>query len=143
MENKPQLKAYSLVNSYCKGIQAGIQAAHSQSEMIIKELESDDLKLNNDLHIWRENPVMILKRGGDCAQLKHLLKMCTIANYPFGAFWEDGLDGALTSITILLPDVKTMCARDEFDRGRRPLLEELSMIEQEILLTVYKAGSAS
>lgn len=96
--------AYSMVNRYLRGnIQAGIQAAHSQTEMILNIHDGFNQNFHKMLESWRPNPTMILKSGGDMPMMETLL--AEIENqsvYPFGYFREPGLGHALTSITLLM-----------------------------------------
>lgn len=112
-----EYRAYSIVNMYMKGIQAGIQAAHSQSELLLKmqnELTDAHIKMINQ---WRAHPVMILKNGGDHESMVQTLRMlCGQSQFPFASFHETGLGpNVLTSITVILPDVKAVVGGDQDD----------------------------
>lgn len=139
-----ELMAYSLVNMYIKGIQAGIQSAHSQTELVMKAVKS---KLPEDhllmLLEWDKSPTMILKNGGDCESLGFILKACqSQTRFPYATFYEPGLGKeVLTSITIIMPDVKEICARD-LD-GTRPRLDKFDIIEQELFMRINQMRSAT
>ena len=139
-----ELFAYSLVNMYFMGIQAGIQSAHSQSEMIMKAVKSqmpEDHLLQ--LLEWQKSPTMILKRAGDIENMRFLKNVCEGQEaFPFATFEETGAgNGVISSITIIMPDVKETCARD-LD-GSRPRLDQYSPIEQELFMRVNRMRSAT
>lgn len=139
-----ELFAYSLVNMYFMGIQAGIQSAHSQSELIMKAVKSqmpEDHLLQ--LLEWQKSPTMILKRAGDIENMRFLKNVCENQEaFPFAVFEETGAgSGVISSITVLLPDVKETCGRD-LD-GTRPRLDQYNMIEQELFMRVNRMRSAT
>ena len=123
MMEDDSMVAYSIVNMYIMGIQAGIQAAHSQTEMIALEAESGNPQANGEFNRWFSNPTMIIKNGGNAAQMDMLCnRLCGQTEFSWGYHGEDGLGGILTSLTILMPrrrvlesaTTRTKCPESDF-----------------------------
>lgn len=131
---------------YLKGIQAGIQAAHSQTELCMKAIKQDipeDHLL--DLLAWSRSPTMIVKNGGGNEEMMHFHSMVERSSYPWASFFEPGLGGVLTSITVVLPDVKKICERvymNGVDMGR-PGLDGLLDIDQMMINELNRMRSAN
>jgi hypothetical protein len=103
-----ELRAYYFGNMYLSSIQQGIQAAHVTAEMFTKfpTQVGDRAKM---LHSWaNDHKTMILLNAGYGSEIRELMKMFVDAAnpFPYAAFWEseEALDGALTSIGIILPE---------------------------------------
>ena len=100
------MRAYYFGNMYLSSIQQGIQAAHATADMFVKY---DENKASLMLHGWAaHHKTMILLNGGYSETIRGLLKFFEDNNnpYPFAPFYEgeDALDGALTTIGIILPE---------------------------------------
>lgn len=131
---------------YMKGIQAGIQAAHSQSELLMKCIKQN-IKEETLLDIlkWSHSPTMIVKNGGDNEAMMHFHSMVERSTFPWCSFYETGLGGILTSITVIIPDINKLNERiiiSGCDMGR-PGLEGLSEIDQMVVQTLCKMRSAT
>lgn len=105
------MRAYFFGNMYLSSIQQGIQAAHAVADMFVKypdvEWEAKGSP-NQHLHDWAANhKVMILLNGGYSETIRTLVdKFSDPENpYPWAPFHEgeDALDGALTTVGIILP----------------------------------------
>jgi hypothetical protein len=103
-----KMRAYFFGNMYLSSIQQGIQAAHVLGEMFIKYTQPDDMETEM-LHEWAKNhKTMILLNGGYSESIRDLYEFLKSSEnpYPFADFHEgqDALDGALTSVGIVLPE---------------------------------------
>jgi hypothetical protein len=92
---------------YLSSIQQGIQAAHVISDMFVK-YDYHDAEAEM-LHDWAtDHKTMILLNGGYSETLRELTQFFDNQEnpYPWCAFneGEDALDGALTSVGIVLPE---------------------------------------
>lgn len=120
------MKAYSLHCKYLPGVQIGIQSAHSHDELAAKAFSGQFTDMQ-DKHYrdWLFNhKTMVVLDGGDVAYLKQVLNMFNHQDvFPYAGFYEEGLGkGVLTNVTIILPDVRTKCWRNE--SGDQPFLDE-------------------
>lgn len=112
-----ELRTYSFNNFYLKGIHAGIQSAHSHDELTVKYLhpiitglkkKCEKSKLLVDCQS-RHKTIVVLN-GGMQSNLLELLAFLqeheSELKFPFAEFYEskDALNGALTSISIVLPE---------------------------------------
>jgi hypothetical protein len=110
-------RAYSLNNMYLSGIHAGNQSAHSHDEVTLKYLITsieknnfDSLKTNIVMEYIKNHKTMIVLNGGMHGDLMKTLSFLKEnekkLDYPFAEFHESeyALNGALTNITIILPD---------------------------------------
>ena len=108
------MRAYFVGNMYLSSIAQGIQAAHVLGEMFDKYQHSanqfqDDTIQTQYLYEWVDlHKTMILLNGGYSENLHKLYEFFSSEEnpYPFAKFHEgqDALDGALTSVGIILPD---------------------------------------
>jgi len=97
------MRAYFFGNMYLSPIQQGIQAAHVTHELFLK------YGIDSQLFDWaHDHKTMILLNGGYSVNLRDLMTLFdTHKNpYPWAHFNEgdDSLDGALTSVGIILPE---------------------------------------
>lgn len=116
-----RLRTYSINNWYVAGIRAGIQSAHSHDELTVKYLhpliqgESNlsEAHLNKAkllMQCQKIDKTAIILNGGENKDLKNFLFFLEqndyLLDYPFAEFFEseDALNGALTSISIVLPE---------------------------------------
>lgn len=102
------MRAYFFGNMYLSSIQQGIQSAHVLGEMFIKYTQPDDME-TEILYEWaKDHKTMILLNGGYSEAIRDLYQFLESAEnpYPFAKFHEgiDALDGALTSVGIILPE---------------------------------------
>ena len=98
------LRAYFFGNMYLSSIQQGIQAAHVVAEMFIKYHG-----LHPTLIDWANaHKTMILLNGGYSEELHRLHGVFASREnpYPYAAFRESeqALEGAITSVGIILPE---------------------------------------
>lgn len=115
-------RCYTFNNFYLQGIQAGIQAAHSVTEMFAKaeynkgnaigdeEKNKADL-IQDTLYEWANNhKTMIVLNGGMQQDLHALNDQLVEIVYdlalPYATFREsqEALNGAMTSISVVVPD---------------------------------------
>jgi hypothetical protein len=95
---------------YLSSIQQGIQAAHVTHELFLKYTDfGDPSKPAVKLYEWaNEHKTMVLLNGGYAANLQELIWMFMSKEnpYPWAEFEEemDSLNGALTSVGIILPE---------------------------------------
>lgn len=111
-----ELRGYFFGHYYLSGMQQGIQGQHANGEVfkdfpqLEKKVKRKIPKTKADyLHQWNHfHKTSIFKNGGNCATLKELMKFFgTDSNpFPWAPFFEDeaSLNGALTCVTIVLPD---------------------------------------
>lgn len=105
------LRAYFFGNMYLSSIQQGIQAAHVVAEMFVKYHGIHPMLLD-----WATiHKTMILLNGGYSNEL-HRLHGVFASNenpFPYAAFYESeaALDGAITSLGIILPEYIWIGAR--------------------------------
>ena len=102
------MRGYFFGNMYLKSIQQGLQAGHVEVEMFLKYRNVDTMPAI-DLYNWAENhKTMILLDGGYAANLQELINMFSSPQNPFPwAYFneeEASLNGALTSVGIILPE---------------------------------------
>lgn len=107
------MRAYFFGNMYLSSIQQGIQSGHVIAEMFVKYPYEEELLVTQVLpfeflYTWaRDHKTMILLNGGYSETLHELYDFfCSENNpFPFAKFHEgrDALDGALTSVGIILP----------------------------------------
>lgn len=166
------MRAYYFGNMYLSSIQQGIQAAHVTARMFRKYavgFNDDSCPGYDMLHEWAEqHETMILLSGGYGENLWELVSFFNVDEnpYPHANFAEskEALDGALTSVGIILPEkiylgVKEMrrvkklprdtVARNLFEQARilvlpdandQPVEHEYSTWEVELMqrLTTFK-----
>ena len=104
------MRAYFFGNMYLSSIQQGIQAAHVLHELFLKYPSPVTTEGRGD-HLWAwasSHKTMILLNGGYADTLREIIKLFDDKNnpYPWAFFNEgqDSLDGALTSVGIVLPE---------------------------------------
>ena len=102
------MRAYFFGNMYLSSIQQGIQAAHVTAEMFSK-YSGRAGALSGQLFEWVEgHKTMILLNAGYGEELYRLGDLFSHQEnpYPWAAFSEseEALDGAMTSIGIVLPE---------------------------------------
>ena len=107
------MRAYFFGNMYLSSIQQGIQAAHVTHELFTKYEKDNDGYLPTmagiHLYAWaKQHKTMILLNGGYADTLRTLIARFDSPEnpYPWTFFNEgqDSLDGALTSVGIVLPE---------------------------------------
>lgn len=107
------MRLYFFGNLYLSSIQQGIQSLHATVEMFLKYDDPDD-EIEQQLMLmdWAANHKTVqLMNGGYGKYLHELHEMFeqsykqSINRYPYAKFHEeqDALDGAITSVAILLP----------------------------------------
>jgi len=110
------LRAYYFGNMYLSSIQQGIQAAHATADMFVKyqpfytDEECDESSsAYRMLTEWASNhKTMILLNAGFGSEIHDLVKFFNDDEnpYPFAPFSEEeaSLDGAITTVSIILPE---------------------------------------
>ncbi|CAM0026345.1 hydrolase [Vibrio phage D148] len=100
------MKAYTFVHSYICGIQVGIQAGHSNVELMRKEEGDSDVREWADHHktfVWLD--------GGDSEKLNDVINIMQESGMPYAYFNEPALKcssadeddaGLVTAATVLL-----------------------------------------
>ena len=107
-------RSYFFNNFYVAGIRTGIQAGHAVDEMwleLVEHLEAgtlDETK-QNWLVILKEfaktDKTFVVLNGGDHQQLQDLIALLTENNdYPWSFATEPGLNDAITSVRVVLPE---------------------------------------
>lgn len=102
------MRAYFFVNSYISDIQRGIQPLHCIVDLIYKYRLDSSIK-PKVIDDWATNhKTVIVLNGGNSASLQdlHFFFMSKENPFPFAKFHEDeqSLNGALTSVGIILPE---------------------------------------
>lgn len=146
------MRAYFFGNMYLSSIQQGIQAGHVIGDMFAKYMPTQDLDSSHadtvkleTLRTWADDhKTMILLNAGYGANIRSLnLRFRLKANpYPFAMFCEEeaALDGAATSIGIILPEhIYTGAAQSRNSQEIRESMEdtgEVRWFEDEELICV-------
>lgn len=106
------MRLYSFGNMYLQGIHAGIQTAHSISEMFSKyNINKNDTHNQDDaLWAWSDySKTIIVLNGGMQTNLEDLITLFGSVNnpYPWAYFNEsqEALNGAITNVSIILPEI--------------------------------------
>ena len=99
------MRAYFFGNMYLSSIQQGIQAGHVIGEMSVKYGANPDSMFSE----WaKDHKTMILLNSGMSSNLSDIVKHLSKSDNPFNwaPFFEsrEALDGALTSVGIILPE---------------------------------------
>lgn len=102
------MRLYSFGNMYLQGIQAGIQCQHCTVELFNK-YQHRSSGARGHLFDWAENhKTTILLNGGVSQDLEGHLEFLQRQEhiYPVAYFCEseEALDGALTNVSIILPE---------------------------------------
>lgn len=106
------MRLYSITNMYMNGIHSGIQTQHSTVELFVKYPITNSKTHNsaNIIHDWAKNhKTTIVLNGGmhdSLMKVLHLLQEWGYHNdeaLPFAPFFEPGINNALTSISIIMP----------------------------------------
>lgn len=112
------MRAYFFNNMYLQGIQAGIQAQHCTAEMFAKY--EDNPYGHGPLHEkialldWANNHrTTIILNGGNHSNLDDIYEiiesLANLTTLPFAVFREEGINDAITSVGIIVPeDIYTM-----------------------------------
>lgn len=91
------MKLYTFINRYICGAQVGIQASHSNIEIMRKEAGDADLTEWMDNHktfVWLD--------GGESEHMDLLLARLKQSDFLFAEFKEPGLGNVMTSVSVLL-----------------------------------------
>lgn len=102
------MRAYFFTNLYLSSIQQGIQPLHVMSNMFVKYGASDN-NTHNMLYDWAQNHKTVICLNGGYSQTLAELRFFFDDSenpFPWDYFCEgdDALDGALTSVGIVLPE---------------------------------------
>ncbi|QEQ95012.1 hypothetical protein pEaSNUABM56_00236 [Erwinia phage pEa_SNUABM_56] len=100
-------RLYSIVNQYISGIHAGIQTAHAVHELFVKYPQGTN-SATNLLWDWAvQDKTIIVLEGGYQSNLERIFELAkAVKSLPSAKFHEEqaALNGALTAITIVLPE---------------------------------------
>lgn len=108
-------RLYCFNNMYLSGIQNGIQAAHAAVDLVSKYIDPLNNWSNLTTNIvgqWTYDKTMIVLSAGDSEVMEQIYNHMILQDitgegndeqYPWAAFREDGMDGLLTSIAVVLP----------------------------------------
>jgi hypothetical protein len=101
------MRLYTFGNYYLSSIQQGIQAGHAAVELFNKYENSEQLNTVKD---WAKNhKTMVCLNGGNNANLKEIRDLFKNETnpYPWTSFYEDddSLNGTLTCVAIVLPEI--------------------------------------
>ncbi len=125
------MRFYAFGNMYLSSIQQGIQAAHVIGNMAVKYTK------NSMFHTWaRDHKTIILLNGGMGLNLAMLVNHLQDDDNPYewAYFCEstDALDGALTSVGIILPEEVYEQAAEMRKRDQLFDIQQVSMWEREL-----------
>jgi hypothetical protein len=109
------MRAYFFINYYVGGIRAGIQAAHAMDQMwlqLVDPLRQGSLpplersRLEMLCEFSRNHKTFILLHAGDHEDLNDLANFLAMSEnpYPWAKFSEPGLNDAMTSVAIVIPE---------------------------------------
>ena len=108
-----ELRLYTFTNFMLSSIQQGIQSGHAAVELAMKCLRKQNVELSSGefymYHDWATNwKTMVCLNGGNAQDLRELVFFLSNLDnrYPWCGFFEshEALDGALTSVAIILPE---------------------------------------
>lgn len=111
------MRAYFFTNMYLSSIQQGIQPLHVLAEMYNKYVSPDPGPEYFILDRWaRDHKTVICLNAGYSDEIRKLIALFEDPRNPFPwAFFREGndaLDGALTSVGIVLPEEVYTLAKD-------------------------------
>lgn len=99
------MKLYLLVNSYCTGKQAYIQAMHAGFDLLMKYHDDSTYgtKCVDMITDWYNNHKTVVVLNAGNSDMLHYYETILDAQQtvPYDVFCEPGLDGAMTAIAIL------------------------------------------
>lgn len=108
-----ELRCYTFTNFMLSSIQQGIQSGHAMVELFNKYHLDNGLQVQQDmLRDWAQNhKTLVCLNGGNADDVRDIKGFFDIGHqrgqnaYPYAAFFEDeaSLDGALTSVAVILP----------------------------------------
>ena len=108
------MRRYFFTNFYVAGIRVGIQAGHSAEEMwaktvkryLEKPTKKNRAALQYLVQFAEDHKTWILLNGGDHDALHNLITFLNKKEnpYSFDFFKEPGLNNAITSVTLVLPE---------------------------------------
>lgn len=104
------MRAYFFSNSYLHGMQHGIQAAHVIGEMWAKYANPHSVQFQQLFEFSTRHKTFIILNGGDHTALSAIANFIGAGaeahhhEYSFAKFYEPGLNDALTSVGIILPE---------------------------------------
>ncbi|QXO11786.1 hypothetical protein pEaSNUABM44_00090 [Erwinia phage pEa_SNUABM_44] len=107
------MRLYSITNMYTDGIHAGIQTQHSTVRLFVKYDKSrgDYFPQEDMLYDWAyDHETTVVLNGGMHDSLMEVLNQLQEWEHhnanevlPFAPFFEPGINNALTSISIIMP----------------------------------------
>lgn len=115
------MRGYFITNMYLSPIQCGIQAAHCIHDMFVSYVvdHSPAREAADNLKQWAsDHKTMIVLNGGASSDLESLYTTIDFAAkqhkaneapFPYGTFREEGLEGALTCVGVILPSHYVDC----------------------------------
>lgn len=109
------MRFYSFSNMYLSSLQVGLQSSHVVADLLLKYVTvSEDYELSSDprrIIAWqwaRDHKTMVLLNAGFSDSIRNLIQFFDDPEnpYPWSEFYEseEALDGALTSVGIVLPE---------------------------------------
>jgi len=153
------MRAYFFGNIYLSSIQQSIQGAHALTEMFLRYPNPNG---EVDQYLWewaKKHKTMILLNAGYSENIRNIVKLFRKRKnpYPWAQFHEgkDALDGALTSVGIILPEHIYDCAAKIRDRSKPEITLEYVKVysrcedcvftkwETQLIETINKFGMAS
>lgn len=112
--NTEPMRRYFFTNMYMGGIHTGIQSGHAAEEMwanvvrsfLTSPTEYAEMKLKYLLDFAENHKTWIILNGGDHYKLSEFYQFLINARnpYTFSSFQEPGLNGAITSVSVILPE---------------------------------------
>lgn len=148
-----KMRAYFFTNMYLSSIQQGIQPLHVVGDMFVKYNEMNRLAASYQgsepttmqwdiLMRWaREHKTVICLNAGYSQEIHDLVKILESPDNPFPwAYFNEGndaLDGALTSVGIILPEEVYGLAAGLRDKEKGPMIGPC--IDGQIMVYPYVA----
>ena len=107
MPTPQEYRAYFFGNGYLSSIQHGIQAQHATTRMFIKYFYDSSTRQQVLMDYGQYDETSILLNAGYSSEIRDLIRFFDTSQnpYPWCEFFEsqDALDGALTTVGIILP----------------------------------------
>ena len=105
------MRLYSFVNYYLSPLQHGLQTAHCVSELSVAGYAPDSLEFKIYNEWATKHKTIIICNGGNSGMLHdtwlEMFTICSKLKLPLVKFYEDeqSLNGALTSVAVVVPDM--------------------------------------
>lgn len=115
MKNNANTKyrLYAFSHSWLSGVQKGIQTTHAVTNLL-----RGGYKNRRDVKQWADEDMTLIQLdGGNCRRLDEIQDLILdTTNFSSSCFYEDeeSLNGAMTSVVVVLPDWFYECTLEDY-----------------------------